>query len=188
MNRDDVNVPQQRADQQNDHNDDTAYREPYGDDDVLVASDAPGGRDTGPHPMPDPAHDGPDPGLRDEAVVVTEVTPAGPGPAQPAGDPPAHAAPRSFELFDKDPAELQSRWRDVQAAFVDDPSESVQRADELVGEVVEELTHTLRSRTDELRELWKSDGGDTERLRQALREYRGVLEGLLALSGQTTVK
>src|SRR5690606_32354245 len=148
----------------------------------------PRGRDTGPHPMPDPAHDGPDPGLRAEAAVATEVTPAGPGPAQPAADPPARAAPPPPDPIDKPPPEPQPPSPGAPAATVDDPSESVQRADELVGEVVEELTHTLRSRTDELRELWKSDGGDTERLRQALREYRGVLEGLLALSGQTTVK
>ena len=35
---------------------------------------------------------------------------------------------------------LRSRWDDVQAAFVDDPTECVQKADALVAEVVEQLT------------------------------------------------
>ena len=82
-----------------------------------------------------------------------------------------------------DPSEVQARWRDVQAAFVDDPGEAVKRADGLVGEVVESVTRTLTSRADELRGRWEGSGeADTERLRLALREYRSVLERLLDLT------
>src|SRR5688572_28096214 len=35
---------------------------------------------------------------------------------------------------------FRSRWDDVQAAFVDDPRECVQKADALVSEVVDQLT------------------------------------------------
>ncbi|MEV0632507.1 hypothetical protein [Nonomuraea wenchangensis] len=102
---------------------------------------------------------------------------------------PAHAAPADTALFDQDPAEVQSRWRDLQAAFVDDPGDAVQRADGLLGEVVESLTAGLNSRTSALRERWKDVGTpDTEQLRQALREYRTVLERLLAISSTPDAK
>ncbi|MGW2144056.1 hypothetical protein ACWCOT_07065 [Nonomuraea bangladeshensis] len=102
---------------------------------------------------------------------------------------PAHAAPAEVALFDQDPAEVQSRWRDLQAAFVDDPGDAVQRADGLLSEVVESVTASLNSRTSALRERWKDAGSpDTEQLRQALREYRSVLERLLALSSTPTTK
>ncbi|MFF0861971.1 hypothetical protein ACFYUV_09455 [Nonomuraea sp. NPDC003560] len=101
----------------------------------------------------------------------------------PVDDVPSHAAPLEVALFDQDPAEVQARWRDVQASFVDDPAEAIQRADGLVGEVVESLTNSLTSRTGALRERWKDvDSPDTEDLRQAFRDYRNVLERLLALS------
>ncbi|MFI7418429.1 hypothetical protein [Nonomuraea sp. NPDC049684] len=101
----------------------------------------------------------------------------------PVDEVPSHAAPREVALFDQDPAEVQARWRDVQASFVDDPAEAIQLADGLVGEVVESLTNSLTSRTGSLRERWKDvDSPDTEDLRQAFRDYRNVLEQLLALS------
>lgn len=100
------------------------------------------------------------------------------------GEAAAHAAPGEVRLFERDPAEVQARWRDLQASFVDDPGDAVQRADGLVGEVVESLTSTLNSRTAALRDRWQSAGDSgTEEMRQALREYRDVLERLLALSG-----
>ncbi|MEU7002711.1 hypothetical protein [Nonomuraea sp. NPDC046570] len=96
---------------------------------------------------------------------------------------PVHAAPTGLVLFDQDPAQVHSRWRDVQAAFVDDPREAVERADGLLDEIVTAVTATLAARTAELRESWQDkERHDTERLRLALREYRNVLEGLLELS------
>ncbi len=120
-------------------------------------------------------------GTDSEAVIVTETG------RLPADETPSHAAPKEIVLFDQDPAEAQARWRDLQASFVDDPGQAVHRADDLVEEVVEALTSSLTTRTGELRERWKSaDGGDTEQLRLALRDYRGVLERLLALSEPNT--
>ncbi|WP_219462982.1 hypothetical protein [Nonomuraea rhizosphaerae] len=115
----------------------------------------------------------------DPEVLVTETD------AVVAEPVPAHAAPQDTSLFDQDPAEVQTRWREVQTSFVDDPAEAVQRADGLVGEVVEALTASLTARTGELRDRWK-DAGDTEQLRLALREYRVVLERLLSLSSHDT--
>jgi hypothetical protein len=99
----------------------------------------------------------------------------------------SHAAPDDIVLFDQDPAEVQARWRDLQSSFVDDPGQAVQRADGLVGEVVDSLTSTLTNRTNALRDRWKETGSsaDTEQLRLALRDYRTVLERLLALSSKS---
>ncbi|GII65660.1 hypothetical protein Skr01_57450 [Sphaerisporangium krabiense] len=71
------------------------------------------------------------------------------------------------------------RWREVQAGFVDDPRDAVERADRLVEEAVDALT----TRRKNLADRWKNGGdGDTERLRLALRDYRSLLEELVGLT------
>ncbi|MFI6732038.1 hypothetical protein ACIBI9_03820 [Nonomuraea sp. NPDC050451] len=111
-------------------------------------------------------------------------------PAEPETEPdevPAHAAPEDVVLFDQNPDQVQARWRDLQASFVDDPGEAVRRADGLVGEVVDALTSSLTNRTNGLRDRWKdTEAADTEQMRLALRDYRSVLESLLALSSRRT--
>ncbi|WP_084963987.1 hypothetical protein [Thermoactinospora rubra] len=97
----------------------------------------------------------------------------------------AHAVPYQGgdALLDRDPAQVRERWRDVQSGFVDEPRQAVERADELVEELVVALTTSLTGRTNELRDRWKNAGEqDTEQLRRALRDYRAVLERLLTLS------
>lgn len=188
--------------------------EPGGDDDlrvVVAKDDAPAhgsghddGRDTfRAEDVRDPSRVGDDERARDPHAkdykdpytAPPEDMPvsAGPGPmvrgqeTGAAGGMPSHAAPQETALFDRDPADVQARWRDLQAGFVDDPGDAVKRADGLVGEVVESLTSALNQRTSELRGRWQGAGGhDTEQLRQALREYRGVLERLLAVSAAGT--
>ncbi|MFC4007395.1 hypothetical protein ACFOY2_09190 [Nonomuraea purpurea] len=148
--------------------DDAAYRDPYAGTggDMLAEPE--------PEPEPEP---GPGPEGKEAESGSASVAQA------PADEVPAHAAPADVVLFDQDPAQVQARWRELQTSFVDDPTEAVQRADGLVGEVVESLTSSLNSRTNALRERWKDpETADTEQLRLALRDYRGVLERLLALS------
>ncbi|MFI7704677.1 hypothetical protein [Nonomuraea sp. NPDC049480] len=138
--------------------DEAAYRDPY--------ARTGGDMLTEPEHGPDPVH----------TSAVSDETPA-------------HAAPDDVTLFDQDPAQVQARWRDLQASFVDDPGEAVQRADGLVGEVVESLTSSLTSRTNALRDRWKDTATpDTEQLRLALRDYRTVLERLLALSSHQSTQ
>ncbi|MEV0820590.1 hypothetical protein [Nonomuraea rubra] len=128
-----------------------------------------------------------DPYARTGGDMLAEPEPA-PDPAHSTAG--SHAAPDDIVLFDQDPAEVQARWRDVQSSFVDDPGEAVQRADGLVSEVVDSLTSTLSNRTNALRDRWKETGSsaDTEQLRLALRDYRTVLERLLALSSKSPVQ
>ena len=78
---------------------------------------------------------------------------------------------------------LRSRWDDVQAAFVDDPRECVQKADRLVSDVVDQLTTGFAEARSRLEEQWsRGQEASTEDLRQALKRYREFFQRLLAVS------
>lgn len=101
---------------------------------------------------------------------------------------PAHPVtpPADGPLFDQDAEEVRHRWQEVQTGFVDDPRDSVTRADSLVAELTDSLHAALEARTTELRSRWRdTDRHDTEDLRTALRDYRALLEQLLDLSTGT---
>jgi hypothetical protein len=89
---------------------------------------------------------------------------------------------RSNSLFADDPSGLRSRWDDVQAAFVDDPKECVQKADGLVAEVVEQLTNGFSEARSRLEAQWaRGEDASTEDLRQALKRYREFFQRLLSV-------
>ncbi|WP_051759126.1 hypothetical protein [Herbidospora cretacea] len=74
-----------------------------------------------------------------------------------------------------DDIDFDERWRDIKAAFVDDPRESVEKADALIDEAVSALASKRQSLVDQ----WKNSGtNDTEQLRLALREYRNLFDRL----------
>ncbi|TKK80718.1 hypothetical protein FDA94_35610 [Herbidospora galbida] len=74
-----------------------------------------------------------------------------------------------------DDIDFDERWRDIKAAFVDDPRESVEKADALIDEAVSALAAKRQSLVDQ----WKNSGtNDTEQLRLALREYRNLFDRL----------
>lgn len=85
------------------------------------------------------------------------------------------------ELFDD--SELQSfraRWEQVQGEFVDEPRESVQKADDLVSDLVERLTSGFAETRSGLEEQWKKgEDASTEDLRVALTRYRAFFQRLL---------
>lgn len=120
-----------------------------------------------------PDHDrdlspGTSPGVSPEVADADRREPVVPSPV-------AAPAAGGADLFGWDADEVRRRWQDVQVAFVDDPRESVERADAMV----EEAVSTLSTRRRELVDNWKNAGqGDTERLRLALRDYRSLLERL----------
>ncbi|MET0900552.1 MAG: hypothetical protein ABWY45_21780 [Mycobacterium sp.] len=111
--------------------------------------------------------------------------------------PPAAAAPtaastttatsqesRSGEaLFaEQDLSELRAQWNDVQAGFVDDPRECVQKADGLVSSTVEQLTASFSQTRSRLEEQWsRGEEASTEDLRIALKQYRDFFDRLLAV-------
>jgi len=78
--------------------------------------------------------------------------------------------------------ELRGRWAGVQAAFVDDPNDCVQKADVLVSDLVEQLTAKFAGARSRLEEQWaRGEQTSTEDLRVALMHYREFFERLLAV-------
>ena len=86
-------------------------------------------------------------------------------------------------LFEEQKAAgFQSRWRDIQTRFVDDPRDSVEEADELVAEVVRTIAETFAAERDALEDQWnRGDEVSTEDLRIALQRYRSFFNRLLSL-------
>lgn len=86
-------------------------------------------------------------------------------------------------LFESGEAEkFRTRWLAIQSKFVDDPSQSVKEADDLVADVIQNITRNFADRRGSLEKQW-SGGGDTstEDLRLALKQYRSFFERLLTL-------
>jgi hypothetical protein len=83
---------------------------------------------------------------------------------------------------DNDLADLRARWAGVQAAFVDDPKDCVQKADVLVSDLVDRLTNGFAHARSRLEEQWaRGEQATTEDLRLALMHYREFFERLLAV-------
>ena len=85
------------------------------------------------------------------------------------------------ELFRGDELQsFRSRWDEVQGRFVDEPREAVQKADDLVSDLVERLTSGFAETRSGLEEQWnKGEDASTEDLRVALMRYRSFFQRLL---------
>lgn len=91
-------------------------------------------------------------------------------------------APADHETILPDVEKFRARWRDVQAGFVDEPEPSVQKADQLVASVIQQLTEVFAHERSRLETDWRKGGVvSTEDLRQALRRYRSFFDRLLAM-------
>ncbi len=111
--------------------------------------------------------------------------------AAPAGDAASASAPEGGVRADEDNratllagGEMQSivtRWKDIQADFVDEPRKAVEEADALVAELMQRLASMFAQERAGLEQRWA--GGEsvsTEDLRLSLRRYRSFFERLLA--------
>jgi hypothetical protein len=87
-----------------------------------------------------------------------------------------------IDLLDEERSgSLRRRWEKIQAGFVDRPRESVEEADRLVLELVEELQAAFGQARKRLESQWdRGDDASTEDLRLALRRYRSFFDRLLA--------
>jgi hypothetical protein len=88
---------------------------------------------------------------------------------------------RASLLEDGELRSITTRWKDIQAEFVDEPEQAVQEADALVAELMQRLATMFAIERAELEKRWA--GGhqvSTEDLRQGLRRYRSFFERLLA--------
>jgi hypothetical protein len=81
---------------------------------------------------------------------------------------------------DEELQSFRSRWEQVQTGFVDEPRESVQKADDLVSDLVDRLTSSFAETRSGLEEQWKKgEEASTEDLRVALTRYRAFFHRLL---------
>lgn len=182
--------------------DDQTLTNSYDDSQTAVAETPPAEEHTAPDASADPSAAADEASLQSNAPSPVEQTPspspaASPDPATASGgtatstEAPAAAEHASVEpesspeelLFaDDELAELRGRWGAVQAAFVDDPKDCVQKADVLVSDLVEQLTTGFSHARSRLEEQWaRGEEASTEDLRVALMHYREFFERLLAV-------
>jgi hypothetical protein len=78
--------------------------------------------------------------------------------------------------------ELHARWRRLQSSFVDDPRVTVEQADALVDELLQDIARGFADARAELERQWtEGDDASTEELRLTLQRYRSFFERLLGL-------
>jgi len=118
-------------------------------------------------------------GARDRAPAPAAV---GKPAATMAPDAGAAGATTAGPLLAADDAEgFRARWTDVQTGFVDAPRQAVERADELVAEVMQHLARTFTDERGRLEGHWdRGDEVSTDELRTAFQRYRSFFERLLA--------
>jgi hypothetical protein len=97
------------------------------------------------------------------------------------GDETENAEPRAQLLEGQELQGVVTRWRDIQARFVDEPRSAVQDADALVADLMQRLARMFAVERDQLESRWTSgEDVSTEELRQGLQRYRSFFERLLA--------
>jgi hypothetical protein len=76
----------------------------------------------------------------------------------------------------------RSRWLVIQSKFVDDPRDSAKQADDLVADILKNVTMSFADRRISLEKQWNSgENVSTEDMRQVLKRYRAFFERLLTL-------
>jgi hypothetical protein len=74
------------------------------------------------------------------------------------------------------------RWKDIQAAFVDEPQQAVQDADALVADLMQGLAQVFSAERRHLEAQWGGGGqASTEDLRVSLQRYRSFFQRLLSV-------
>jgi hypothetical protein len=90
-------------------------------------------------------------------------------------------ASQRTSLIEPERAEsYNSRWKELKGEFVDDPRRAVRGANELVGEVLDELEELFRRQRTDLEHGLGSEQTTTEDLRQVLIRYRSFFDRLLS--------
>jgi hypothetical protein len=74
------------------------------------------------------------------------------------------------------------RWKDIQAAFVDEPQQAVQDADALVADLMQGLAQVFSAERQHLEAQWsRGNQASTEDLRVSLQRYRSFFQRLLSV-------
>lgn len=81
----------------------------------------------------------------------------------------------------EDATRYRSEWTTVQGEFVDDPRNAVERADQLVANLMQSLAEQFAETRSRLEQQWTANEDvSTEDLRLALMRYRSFFERLLS--------
>jgi hypothetical protein len=74
-----------------------------------------------------------------------------------------------------------AQWSDIQARFVDEPRQSVERADALIVDIMQRVTAGFSQERERLEAQWEQgESVSTEDLRVALTRYRSLLNRLIS--------
>lgn len=96
-------------------------------------------------------------------------------------EPQAQAEERDPLLPGAETQGFTTRWREIQIAFVDEPRDSVAKADGLVAELMQRLATSFSEERQRLEGQWdRGDDVSTEDLRVALTRYRSFFDRLLS--------
>jgi hypothetical protein len=115
--------------------------------------------------------------ISDEGVRRSETA----GAAESGADRRARGEGERTTLIAPDRAEgYNNRWNQLKSEFVDDPRSAVRGANQLVGEVLDELEELFRGQRADLERGLDSEQTTTEDLRLALGRYRSFFDRLLS--------
>jgi hypothetical protein len=119
----------------------------------------------------------------EQLANMQPAEPADPARAEPAGTVADDREERQAQLLEPGDREaMTTRWREVQADFVDHPRQAMQDADALVAGLMQQLAKTFADERAQLEAQWsRGDDVSTEDLRVSLQRYRAFFERLLAV-------
>lgn len=127
---------------------------------------------------------------REDRAPVAETAPmAAPAPAATTTVDESPAVAEESHQTDVEPAHDNEFWPEyndyrqrfdaVQAEFIEEPRAAVQKAETLMGEVVERMIDALHNRMQSIHNDVSGDGEvDTERLRLVMRSYRELIDAM----------
>lgn len=74
--------------------------------------------------------------------------------------------------------EYRQRFDQLQMNFIEEPKETVAKAESLAKEAVDRMTRTLQERLNHIHSEHGDGSGDTERMRVAMSHYRELMDSL----------
>jgi len=102
-------------------------------------------------------------------------------PTRPIPLPASQELPGERELPAQRRDELRRDWLQIQGSFIDEPGESVRKADVLVKQLLASVSERFEAARRDLEREWgKGAETSTESLRLALQRYRTLFERLLS--------
>jgi hypothetical protein len=109
--------------------------------------------------------------------------PAQARPEKSAVPAPAGPGPERHPLFsEEETRRFRSEWDAIQIGFVDEPRNSVAKADGLVASVIQRLAEGFSQERSRLEKQWdRGEDASTEDLRVNLQRYRSFFDRLLSL-------